>query len=182
MSWKDKWIWMAVAGGVILVAAMPMGQSSLPGTIPVQVGEEEVAEVAAQVESTYEEQLEKRVKEILRTVDGVGKVDVMIVLKASEEKVYHVDQNKSVSTTKETDSSGGSRDITSRESEETTILMDGSSGSIPVLEKEVKPEIEGIIISAAGGGSPKVKAEISEAMEALFGIPSHKIKVLKRVE
>ena len=33
-----------------------------------------------------------------------------------------------------------------------------------------------------GGGSPKVKAEISEAMEALFGLPPHKIKVLKRVE
>ena len=37
-----------------------------------------------------------------------------------------------------------------------------------------------IIISADGGGSSVVKAEISAAMEALFGLPSHKIKVLKR--
>ncbi|MCD7967733.1 MAG: stage III sporulation protein AG, partial [Clostridiaceae bacterium] len=52
----------------------------------------------------------------------------------------------------------------------------------PIVEKEIRPEIEGIIISAQGGGSPTVKAEISGAMEALFDLPPHKIKVLKRVE
>ena len=58
----------------------------------------------------------------------------------------------------------------------------GATGSQePVIEKELQPQIEGIIISAQGGGSPQVKAEISEAMEALFGLPAHKIKVLKRV-
>ena len=33
-----------------------------------------------------------------------------------------------------------------------------------------------------GGDSPTVQAEISQAMEALFGLEPHKIKVLKRVE
>ena len=75
-------------------------------------------------------------------VDGVGEVEVMVVLKsAAEEAVY----------------SGFS-------------------------EKSVYPELSGIIISADGGGSAVTKAEISEAMEALFGLPSHKIKVLKRVK
>ena len=50
------------------------------------------------------------------------------------------------------------------------------------MEKELKPELSGIVISADGGGSTAVKAEISEAMEALFGLPAHKIKVLKRVK
>lgn len=40
----------------------------------------------------------------------------------------------------------------------------------------------GIVISADGGGNASVRAEISEAMEALFGLPAHKIKVLKRVK
>ena len=44
------------------------------------------------------------------------------------------------------------------------------------------PEVSGVVISADGGGSPIVQTEISQAMEALFGIPSHKIKVLKRVK
>ena len=46
----------------------------------------------------------------------------------------------------------------------------------------IRDRISGIVISAAGGGNPKVQAEITAAMEALFGLPSHKIKVLKRAE
>lgn len=51
-----------------------------------------------------------------------------------------------------------------------------------MFQEEQTQEVLGIIISADGGGSAVVKAEISEAMEALFGLPSHKIKVLKRVK
>ena len=58
----------------------------------------------------------------------------------------------------------------------------GSQSQAPIVEKELSPELSGIIISADGGGNAVVKAEISEAMEALFGLPAHKIKVLKRVK
>ncbi|MBQ2404748.1 MAG: hypothetical protein II280_05000 [Lachnospiraceae bacterium] len=57
-----------------------------------------------------------------------------------------------------------------------------SEKSVSMFEEETDLEVLGIIISADGGGSSVVKAEISEAMEALFGLPSHKIKVLKRVK
>ncbi len=135
-------------------------------------------------ESLYEAQLEARVKEILKNVDGVGKVDVMIVLKSSEEKVYRVDKSVSTSDTDEKDSQGGQRTSQSSQSQESTVMTGGGSsqGSTPFLEKELRPEISGIVVSAEGGGSPTVKAEISAAMEALFDLPPHKIKVLKRVE
>lgn len=118
-------------------------------------------------------------------MDGVGKVDVMVVLKSSSEKVLRVDRSTNTSTTQEKDSGGGTRDVTNNQIQENTILAGSGSGSstnAPIVEKELSPEISGIIISAEGGGSPTVKAEISEAMEALFGLPAHKIKVLKRVE
>ena len=91
---------------------------------------------------SYEADLELRVREILNDVEGVGDVEVMVVLKSSEEKSVHTE----------------------------------------FAEKSVYPELSGIVISADGGKSAVVKAEISEAVEALFGLPSHKIKVLKRVK
>lgn len=135
-------------------------------------------------ESLYEAQLEARVKEILKNADGVGKVDVMIVLKSSEEKVYRVDKNTSTSDNNEKDSQGGLRTSQSIQLQESTVMAGGGSsqGSAPFLEKELRPEISGIVVSAQGGGSPVVKAEISAALEALFGLPPHKIEVLKRVE
>ena len=115
-------------------------------------------------------------------MEGVGEVEVMIVLKSSGEKVWRTDQNSSYSSTRETDSGGGTRDIRSQEITENTILTGQSGGQGPLLEKEIKPEIGGVVVSADGGGSPAIQAEISAAVEALFDVPSHKIKVLKRAE
>lgn len=136
--------------------------------------------LAEKEESSYEKELEKRIKDILSRVEGVGGVDVMVVLKSSEEKVLHVDKNTSSSVTEEQDDGGTRRNIQQQELSENTVLS-GSGGSGPIIEKELRPEISGIIISADGGGSTVIKAEISEAMEALFGLPANKIKVLKRV-
>lgn len=164
-------------------------QASLngPGQDGSGVGPDSVypASASAGGEGSYETQMENRIKNILKSVDGVGKVDVMVVLKSSSEKVVHVDRSTNSSTTQEKDSGGGTRDVVNNQLQESTVLSgsgSGSSGNSPIIEKELSPELSGIIISAEGGGSPTVKAEISEAMEALFGLPPHKIKVLKRVE
>lgn len=187
---KDKWLILLAAGLILLVLAIPSGGGFLGGgsdktsasLAKLADTEEEEKAVSARVSQTYEQQMEKRVKEILSGVEGVGEVDVMIVLKASEEKVLRVDKSMSSSSTQETDSNGGSRKIESQDISEDTILSGSGEGGAPIVEKELKPEVAGVVISAQGGGSLKVKAEISEAMEALFDIPPHKIKVLKRVE
>lgn len=139
-------------------------------------------EVAARVSNSYEAELEERVRQILKNVDGVGKVDVMIVLKSSAQKVVHTDNSFSRSMTDEKDSTGGTRKIENEENDAVTVFTTGDGQNTPIIEKELRPELSGIIISASGGGNPTVRAEISAAMEALFDLPAHKIKVLKRVE
>ena len=117
--------------------------------------------------------------------EGVGKVDVMVVLSSSGEKVFRTDRSENTSTTKEKDASGGERDAVSSQLEENTVFSQSAgqnTGNGPLIEKELYPQISGIVISAQGGDLPSVQAEISQAMEALFGLEPHKIKVLKRVE
>lgn len=147
-------------------------------------GESFARAAAVKPAADYEKELEDRIAQLLKSVEGVGKVDVMVVLSSSSEKVFRTDRSENTSTTKEKDASGGERDIASSQSEENTILSQqfGSNGTSPLVQKELYPEISGIVISAQGGDSPKVQAEISQAMEALFGLEAHKIKVLKRVE
>ncbi|HJC65245.1 MAG: stage III sporulation protein AG [Lachnospiraceae bacterium] len=193
---KTKWILLLLVGAVLMLLSLPIGNRSEKGdqnSLVAQSGDEKtdwqsVKDDSKAVESdsdeTYEKQLEERIKNFLRNVEGVGEVDVMVVLKSSEEKVFRVDTNTSVGQTEEADAQGGSRKSQSSQTEENTILTAGSSGqgNEPLVEKELKPEISGIIISAHGGGSRQIQAEISAAMEALFGLPAHKIKVLKRVD
>lgn len=202
---KDKWIFLLTMGVILMILAFPAEKyagflpsrtaGSALGRTGSAVTESEAsvlaeadtevsggaAEVSAKPADSYESRMEQRVREILKNVEGVGAVDVMIVLKSSEEKVYQADVSTSSTATKEQDSSGGVRDSAESEERLETILIGSGENSSPVLQKEIEPEISGIVISAEGGDRQDVKAEISEAMEALFGLPAHKIKVLKRV-
>ena len=183
-SGKNKWLVMLAVGLIFLMLAFPFGSEKKEdleeSSDSVSLQREETETAAAAV--SYERFLEQRLEDILSHVDGVGQVEVMIVLKSSEEKVWRVDRDTSYSITQETDQNGGSRRVESQAVTENTILSGQTGKEEPLLAKEMKPEISGVIISAEGGKSPQVQAEISAAVEALFDVPSHKIKVLKRIE
>lgn len=203
-SWKgrDKWLFFLTIGVILCILAFPVEsltqkkQAEFAGleadssriiehaenSRTTEDGGDAVLEASAKVSDSYEAELEQRVREILKNVDGVGTVDVMIVLKSSAEKIVHTDSSVSRSTTDEKDSGGGTRKIESEDREASTVLTSGDGQNTPIIEKELRPELSGIVISAVGGGNPTVRAEISAAMEALFDLPAHKIKVLKRVE
>ncbi len=178
------WLVMLAVGLIFLILAFPFGSEKKEdleeSSDSVSLQREETETAAAAV--SYERFLEQRLEDILSHVDGVGQVEVMIVLKSSEEKVWRVDRDTSYSITQETDQNGGSRRVESQAVTENTILSGQTGKEEPLLTKEMKPEISGVIISAEGGKSPQVQAEISAAVEALFDVPSHKIKVLKRIE
>lgn len=193
---KDKCLFLIAVGLILCILAFPV--DSLSGkqksrAVSMSIGETtvslekdgtdiDVMAASANRSNTYESILEERVREVLKHVEGVGTVDVLIVLKSSAEKVVQMDVSRSKSISQEKDSSGGTRDTQNEEEENRAVFTGTDQGKTPVIQKELYPEISGIVISAAGGGNPSVNAEITAAMEALFGLPANKIKVLKRVE
>ena len=178
---SGRWLVMLAVGLICLILAWPSGRkTSENGQDESGPGQNSQSE-STDMGDSYETQLETRLKQLLSQVDGVGQAEVMIVLKESEEKIWRTDITTSISSPQETDQGGGTRKIESSEQSEDTILSGSSGQGVPILEKEIRPRIAGVVVSAQGGGNPKVQAEITEAVEALFDVPSHKIKVLKMV-
>lgn len=201
---KEKLIFVFCSGLLLFVLSMPGterersreaaavgsgelenadGTSRLLGGAGAGLGEETLQGLSGGAQASsggvlYEKELEQRIAALLDRVEGVGKADVMVVLRSSEERVFHVDKTSRTSATEE--KGGDGRTVREQEISESTVMGGGNQG--PVVEKELTPEVSGIVISADGGGNASVRAEISEAMEALFGLPAHKIKVLKRVK
>ncbi len=176
---KEKWLLILAAGICLMILAIPSG-SRMTGSREQETASALQAETDAG--RAYEKEMEKRGEEFLSTVEGVGKVDVMITVSSSEEKVLAADRTQSQSSTEETDSAGGTRSVKSSEMQETTVLTGGTGDAQPIVEMERMPEIRGIVVSAQGGGDARIQAEICAALEALFRVPQHKIRVLKRVE
>ena len=131
----------------------------------------------------YEAYLEEKTARTLQYVEGVGKAEVMITLKSSSQKVIEKDQQSSSQTTEEEDSEGGTRTLNDISSDKTSIYEQNSDGSqSPYVSKELTPEIEGVVVIADGGDNAVVVQNITEAVQALFGVEAHKIKIMKRAD
>lgn len=136
--------------------------------------ENSVEEPAYSIPSDYSTVLEKKLEEILSQLKGVGKVNVMITLEETTEIVPAFNTTKNNETTKETDSQGGTREIVR---EDMTIqVVTGDEGS-PIVLKEIKPTIKGVIVIAEGAEDLSVKEMLYEAVKTVLGIPGNRVEV-----
>lgn len=124
--------------------------------------------------------LESKLKLVLKKVEGIGDAEVMITLKSSKELVTLKDLPYTQETVNETDSNGGNRISSNINNGEQSVMVSSGNGeSGPYVVKEIEPEIEGVVVIAEGGDKQNTIAEIIDAVQVLFDVPAHKIKVMK---
>lgn len=112
-------------------------------------------ETATEYSEDYASKTEKRLEKVLAEIHGAGKVQVLISWQASSEKLVEKDENK-------------------------TVYLQSSGGEqSPFIRQEIMPKAEGVIVVAEGGDNPVVVRQITEAVCALFGVDTHKIKIMK---
>ncbi len=123
--------------------------------------------------------LEEKLENILSKIQGVGDVKVCINYNESNEVVAMYNENSKVSTTEETDTSGGIRKIQENNSQKDIIFKEDSGEKTPITQKVVQAKIEGAIITAKGAGNVSTKTNIIQAVEAVTGLATHKIQVFE---
>ena len=140
---------------------------------------EDPTKVLAHADSSQQDNLEKKLEDILETINGVGKVNVLIKYSESSTVVAMYNETTSESTTKENDGEGGSKDVKETENKKEIVYTDEDGTNKPITEKVVMPVIEGAIVTARGAGNANVKASIVSAVEAVTGLAVHKIQVFE---
>lgn len=126
-----------------------------------------------------EENLEYKLSKILSTIKGVGKVNVFINYSQSTSSVPIYDETTTTSSTSETDSSGGIRNITETQTQKDVIYKENGSEKQVAIEKTIMPKIEGAIITAEGAHDASVKTNIINAVEAVTGLGIDKVQVFE---
>lgn len=189
---KDKWksllknknnlLIMVLVGVLFLVINLPVTENDSKSEQTDSTSDIMNEQTSSGEEDSLQEYcayLEEKLEKTLTRIEGAGQVEVMISLKSSEERIVEKDQSVTSSGTEEADSQGGTRSISNYESNENTVFSSEGSDSQPYVVKVLQPEVEGIMIIAEGAGSGNVSKNISDALQALFGIEAHKIKVVK---
>ena len=135
--------------------------------------------VLAKTDSSQQDNLEDNLEDILASINGVGKVKVLIKYSESSTVVAMYNETISESTTKENDGDGGTKDVKETENKKEIVYSDEDGTNKPITEKVVMPIIEGAIVTAQGAGNANVKASIVSAVEAVTGLAVHKIQVFE---
>lgn len=183
---KDNLLILLLLGILLVVIALPTEKSSQKeeGTAGGTSGSSGNSAVGA-AESTritsmeeYTAYLENRLEETLSRISGVGRVQVMITLEATEELVVEKDQQTQSSNTTEEDSQGGSRYVYQSDRSENTVYHSSGSNE-PYVVKTLMPEVSGVVVVAQGAGTGQISKDITDVVQALFGVEAHKVKVVK---
>lgn len=140
----------------------------------------DTTKVLAQTRSSQQDDLESNLEDILETINGVGKVKVLIKYSESSTVVAMYNETISESITKENDGNGGSKDVKESENKKEIVYTDEDGTNKPITEKVVMPVIEGAIITAQGASNANIKTSIVSAVEAVTGLPVHKIQVFEK--
>lgn len=181
---KDRLVILLLGGILLLVIAIPVSdQENADSSGGIVSGDSGTGKGNGDFGADdYAAYLEEKLANTLSKVNGAGQVEVMVTLKSSSEKVVEKDAASESESIQESDSQGGSRSTLNSTSSESTVYAgesdSGSSGE-PYVTKELTPQVEGVVIIAEGGDNAVTVQNITEAVQALFEIDTHKIKVMK---
>ncbi|MEJ8787284.1 stage III sporulation protein AG [Dorea sp. ICN-14282] len=180
---KDQLLIFFLVGVLLLVIALPSGtKEKEKDSRHSEIDGEEAVGTQAE-EQDYARYLERRLEETLSQLDGAGNVRVMVTLQSSAQKIVEKDTQGERDAITEEDSQGGRRTSENTSHQETTVYEGmGEKSQEPYVSKELTPRVEGVVVLAEGGENALVKRNITEAIQALFGIDTHKIRIMKKNE
>jgi len=128
-----------------------------------------------------EQQLAERLENILSQITDVGQVAVNLTLESSTEYQYAI--NKKVDKTLVTErAQDGSTRSTDETREDAQVVMQNMNQGMeePVVIKEIRPQVIGIMVVAQGASDLIIKEKISQAVQTLLNIPAHRVTVLPK--
>ena len=178
-KWKEKmksfgvkqWVIFLMVGLCCLIVVIPTKpKQEQPKLVKEEIKEEKEVET-----KDYVTMLEQRLTNLLSYVEDVGTVKVMITVESTTSKSVLQDGSRQIEQSREQDSAGGSRSVENTKTDGTTVF----SQNEPYVLSETYPKVTGVVVIAQGSGRGTVDYDILNAVQVLFDVPAHKIKIMK---
>lgn len=114
--------------------------------------------------------LEQRVEDVVSSIEGAGKVKVMITIAETTEYVYAQNQNGTKKTNKDSENSDSKSDY---------VIIEKDNNDSGLLVKTFEPKIRGVAIVCEGGNNPTVQQQIYSTVSAVLNVSTARISISK---
>ena len=149
---KYKYPILVVLVGLGLML-LPTGTAEEPAPVPI--------------ESTAGEDLEARLEALLSQIQGAGQVRVLLTEESGRETLY------------QTDSASESDGASSRRTDDTVLVEDGTRAETGLIRQTLEPTYRGAVVICQGADLATVRLAIVEAVRCVTGLRTDQISVQK---
>lgn len=133
--------------------------------LPERQAQETVQEEPAS--QVYQDSMTEQLCRILSSIDGAGKVEVLLTEKTGAQTIY------------QTDTRTDSGENTSQLQEDTVIVSDASRADSGLVQRVDPPVYQGAVIVCQGADNAQVRLAIVEAVSCATGLGANQISVVK---
>ncbi|HAG57284.1 MAG TPA: hypothetical protein DCL14_04555 [Ruminococcaceae bacterium] len=166
---KIKWIVLIGMIGILLILLseiLPQNTKTPQDAVSVSIDNE-----------TFCRQTEAKIHNLVSSIQGVGEAQVWVTLESGAEYVYLQEEIRNTDTTKDYDSEGVKTLREKDNSEQKYILVNKNGEEQPLLQKQLEPTVQGVVIVCEGAGSAQVNEQVVNAVTCALGISSNRVYV-----
>ncbi len=128
----------------------------------------------------YAAAVEKKLTEILGSIEGVGDVKVMVTVESSAEYVYAKEEKTTTDSTKDYDGETAKKFQEKNSTDQTYLLVDSPTGKRQaLLVSVVEPKIQGVIVACQGADNKIVEEKVVRAVTTAFHINSNRVCIAR---
>lgn len=153
-----------------LLGALGVALLCLSEFVSFPSSQEKTANADTLSEADFCTETEEKLEKTIGQMQGAGRVEVMLTLESSDEKIYAADEKTDTKT---------AADTQQKSTDEKYVLIDNGSGDDGILLKTNAPKVKGVIVVCDGGDDASVVNQITSAVSAALGIGANRISVLK---
>lgn len=159
ISKKPVFLKAAVAAGILAIVLILASDLS-GGKRENSAESEENGSVTFGYSDVYAESMDTKLREILTSIEGVGKAQVMLTVSSTEEYVYAETVKRGTS-----------------QAENSYVIIDKGSQKEALVKKVNNPSVKGVVIVCEGGDDPRVCEKIYKAVSTALDISTSRIYV-----
>lgn len=171
----NKKLELAVYGGIAVVVALLYFAGLSPGK---SARRSETPAVQTDAVTQAQQDLEGRLKRVLSSIRGAGRVEVLITYESGTELVTAMSKNVN---SNRSETSDGDKTSTNTQTTEVSepATVNGAGGNEPIILVEKQPVVRGVIVVAEGAADIRVKLDLQRAVTAVLDIPLSRIEVFE---
>ena len=128
--------------------------------------------------NSYEDMVKNELIDTLSSIEGVGKISVMIHFEGGAVEVLAMNYTDSNKKTVEKDTQGGNRVTTENDRSQNVVIINQDGATKPFVLRRYNPTIAGIVVVAEGANNAIIKERLLVVVTTVMGLTSTKVSIM----